>query len=62
MRWRTITLIAVGAMIALSVLSVFRQPHYDDKTVKPPSALIKDQCASTPGGGLMAPEYTCEKP
>jgi hypothetical protein len=49
-------------MIALSVFFVFRQPHYDDKTVKSPSALIEDQCTSTPGSGLMPPEYTCEKP
>jgi hypothetical protein len=63
MRWHTISLIAVGAMIALSVFFVFRPPHYSDKMVKPPSTeLIEDQCAATPDRGLIPPEYTCERP
>lgn len=61
MRWHPISLIAVGAMIALSVFFVFRPPHY--KMVKPPLAeSIEDQCAAAPGRGLMPPEYTCERP
>lgn len=60
-RWHTISLVAVGAMMALSVFFVFRPPHY--KAVKPPSTkLIEHQCATTPGGDLMPPEHTCEKP
>ena len=59
----TISLIAAGAMIALSVFFVFRPPHNADKMVKPSSTeLIEEQCAATPGSGVMPPEYTCKKP
>jgi hypothetical protein len=62
MRWRTISLIAAGAMIAVSVFLVFRPRHYTDNVTKPPSAgLIDDHCGATPDNGLMAPEYTCDK-
>jgi hypothetical protein len=63
MRWHTISLIAAGAMIALSVLFVFRPPHYADKMIKPSSAkLIEDQCVATPGSGVIPLEYACRKP
>jgi hypothetical protein len=62
MRWHTISLIAAGAMIAVSVFLVFRLRHYTDNVTRSPSTgLIDDRCAATPDHGMMAPEYTCDK-
>jgi hypothetical protein len=58
MRWHAISLIAAGAMIAVSVFLLFRPRHY---TESPSTGLIDHQCAATPDHGLMAPEYTCDK-
>jgi hypothetical protein len=60
MRWRAISIIAAGAMIALSVF-VFR-PHPHDRGIRPPYAeLISKQCAVAPENDLIPAEYSCEK-
>jgi len=60
MRWRAISIIAAGAMIALSVF-VFR-PHPHDRGIRPPYAeLISKQCAVAPENDLVPAEYSCEK-
>jgi hypothetical protein len=60
MRWRAISIIAAGAMIALWVF-VFR-PHPHDRGIRPPYAeLISKQCALAPENDLVPAEYSCEK-
>jgi hypothetical protein len=59
MRRHAISIIAAGAMIALSVFFVFRV-HHDDATIRPPYAgLIGNHCAATPDNGQIPTEYTC---
>jgi hypothetical protein len=60
MRWRAISIIAAGAMIALSVF-VFR-PHPHDRGIRPPYAeLISKQCAVAPENDPIPAEYSCQK-
>ena len=60
-RWHAISIIAAGAMVALSVFFVFR-PHQDDRGIMPRyGGLIGNQCAAAPDSDLIPTEYSCEK-
>jgi hypothetical protein len=61
MRQHAFFMIAAGAMVALSILLVFR-PHHDGRVSSPPyTGLIGDQCAATPDTPAIPVEYSCKK-
>jgi len=60
MRWRAISIIAAGAMIALSVF-VFRPRPHDGEIWPPYAELISKQCAVAPENDLIPAECSCEK-
>jgi hypothetical protein len=57
-----ISMIAAGAMIALSLFFALR-PHEDNKEIGPSdSRSMGSKCQSAPDNDLIPVEYTCEKP
>jgi hypothetical protein len=56
-----ISMLAVGAMVALSIFFVFR-PHQPLNGIQPPlGTLVATECAAYPETGAIPPEYGCEK-
>jgi len=57
-----ISMFAAGAMVALSILFVFR-PHHPLSGIQPPrQTLAGTGCVAPPETSAMPPEYSCEKP
>jgi hypothetical protein len=56
-----IAMLAVWAMMALSIFFAFR-PHQHLNGIQPPlGALVATECVAYPETGTIPPEYGCEK-
>jgi hypothetical protein len=57
-----ISMLAVGAMVALSMFFVFR-PHQPLSGMQPPlGTLVAAECVAQPETSEMPPEYGCVNP